>query len=222
MADTGSVGELAEAWRCAVRALGGDSELAAGSGAELEHIYASPSRSYHATGHIVQVLRDSQALSRECGLDSTDTATVIAAGCAHDVVYRGHAGEDERASAQWARQALSAAGVPACSSDRVAELVLMTIDHQAPPSDLPAAVLLDADLAVLGGEPSDYGRYLASVRREYRHVGEADWRSGRAAVLRALLDREQLYLTVAGRHQWSQAARRNMQAELAALEDPDS
>jgi predicted metal-dependent HD superfamily phosphohydrolase len=219
MADTESVGELADAWRCAVHELGGDSEHAAGSGAELERAYASPSRSYHATGHILQVLRDSVALATECGLDSTETATVIAAGCAHDVVYLGHAGEDERASAEWARQALSAAGLPASLSNRVAELVLMTIEHHAEPSDLAAAVLLDADLAVLGSEPGVYGSYLASVRQEYSQVSEADWRTGRARVLHALSNREQLYLTMAGRRRWSQSARRNIQTELAALED---
>jgi predicted metal-dependent HD superfamily phosphohydrolase len=78
-------------------------------------------------------------------------------------------------------------------------------------------VLLDADLAILGSDPPGYERYRAAVRAEYAHVDEAAWRVGRTAVLRSLLDRDQLYLTATARDRWTAAARVNMTAEVAAL-----
>ena len=50
-------------------------------------------------------------------------------------------------------------------------------------------MLLDADLAVLGSEPAAYQAYVTGVRAEYGHVDDAAWATGRAAVLRGLLDR---------------------------------
>ena len=42
-----------------------------------------------------------------------------------------------------------------------------------------------ADLAVLGADVAGYDAYVTGVRQEYRHVDDATWREGRAAVLGA-------------------------------------
>ena len=49
-------------------------------------------------------------------------------------------------------------------------------------STIDTAVLLDADLAVLGSEPASYQAYVAGVRSEYAHVSPDDWRTGRTRV----------------------------------------
>jgi predicted metal-dependent HD superfamily phosphohydrolase len=95
--------------------------------------------------------------------------------------------------------------------------VLSTIDHVAPPSDLQAAVLLDADLGILGSDPEGYAMYLSAVRRDYLAVPQAVWRIGRAAVLQRLLDRIELFHTEPARRRWDAPARRNLAAELAEL-----
>ncbi|HLS50240.1 MAG TPA: hypothetical protein VK024_09620, partial [Actinomycetaceae bacterium] len=81
----------------------------------------------------------------------------------------------------------------------------------------PAALLLDADLAVLGSHPSRYARYVREIRAEYPHVPDDDFRRGRRRVLEALLARRHLFVTPRGREWWEEQARRNMTAELAAL-----
>ena len=78
-------------------------------------------------------------------------------------------------------------------------------------------MLLDADLAVLGSEPSAYQAYVTGVRVEYAHVDSEAWSVGRAAVLRSYLDRARLYSTQEARSRWDARARANMTAELVSL-----
>lgn len=101
--------------------------------------------------------------------------------------------------------------------------------ERAGPSDHPdrpgaaasdAAVLVDADLAVLGAPPAAYLDYVRGVRGEHPDLPEPEWRRGRAAVLRSLLARPTLYRTPTGRELWEARARANLTAELAGLE-PD-
>ncbi|WNV82709.1 HD domain-containing protein [Umezawaea sp. Da 62-37] len=177
--------------------------------------YTEPHRRYHNADHVRQVVRDAALLAGdEC---ERDRALVALAALAHDVVYDGKPGDDERRSAEWARDQLMATGVADQDVGRVEDLVLATLTHEAAPGDRLAAVLLDADLAILGSDGAGYERYRAAVRSEYGHVPDGAWRVGRAAVLRSLLGRGSLYLTDGGRERWAVAARRNLSGELEGL-----
>ena len=57
------------------------------------------------------------------------------------------------------------------------------------------AMLLDADLAILGAEPGAYQAYVNGVRAEYAHVDDGHWRTGRSLVLQHFLDRPRLFVT---------------------------
>ncbi|MGB3444396.1 MAG: hypothetical protein WBA97_37130 [Actinophytocola sp.] len=194
-------------WDEAIIALGGTP-----APTDLEKRYAEPRRRYHGTAHVRQVVRDAVALT-----DGRDRALVALAAWAHDVVYDGHPGDDERASAAWARKHLTTAGLAEPDVTRVEGLVLATLDHTAPPGDHPAQALLDADLAILAATPEDYERYRQAVRAEYAHVPDDAWRVGRAEVLRSLLAKTPLYRLA---HDWEPAARKNLTAELATLTAP--
>jgi predicted metal-dependent HD superfamily phosphohydrolase len=197
-------------WDNAIRALGGMPRST-----DLAERYAEPHRGYHNTDHVRQVVRDAGLLGAE--FSDHDRAIITLAALAHDVVYDGQPGDDERRSAAWARDRLTEAGLDEPDIARVEGLVLATLTHEAPPGDRPAAVLLDADLAILGSDPAGYERYRAAVRAEYAHVNDDAWQVGRATVLRSLLDRDPLYLTDDARNRWAATAQRNLAAELAAL-----
>jgi predicted metal-dependent HD superfamily phosphohydrolase len=207
----------AAAWLGAVGRLGGDLRAARASGADLERRWAQAHRRYHTATHLEAILRDAAWLAGELGLDEAEHAVIALAACAHDVVYDARPGDDERASAEWARQALTGCGLADQVVERVAGLVLATIDHAAGDADPLAAVLLDADLAVLGSEPDDYERYVAGVRAEYAAVPDDEFRRGRASVLEALRARNPLFRTEPGRDRWEARARHNLDAELARL-----
>jgi predicted metal-dependent HD superfamily phosphohydrolase len=201
---------LESLWDNAIRVLGGVPRPT-----DLCERYTEPHRGYHNADHVRQVARDAEALAADH--DERDRALVTLAALAHDIVYDGKPGDDERRSAEWVRDQLAATGVPDGDIRRVERMVLATLTHEAADGDRLTAVLLDADLAILGSDPPAYERYRAAVRAEYAHVDEAAWRVGRTAVLRSLLDRDQLYLTAAARDRWTAMARANMAAEVAAL-----
>ena len=199
---------MRQIWDDAVRTLGGTPDAG-----DLVERYAEPHRAYHNTFHVASVVRDSLALADEFTFTPEERAILTLAACAHDVIYEGQPGDDERASAAWARARL--AGLEEEHIARVESLVLATITHS---SDDPLAhVLLDADLAILGAEPALYDRYSQAVRQEYARYNDELWRAGRAGVLKTLLDRADLFVTEPARQRWDAAARINLARELQSL-----
>lgn len=120
---------LSSTWVGAVAIVGGAREATARSAEDLVRQYGEPHRHYHNREHVLAVLADAEALAQQ--LKVGERGELRLAACAHDVVYEGASGEGERASAAWARQALRDAGVATDVADRVAALVLATIDHVA-------------------------------------------------------------------------------------------
>jgi predicted metal-dependent HD superfamily phosphohydrolase len=205
------------AWTGAVCLLGGDREVAVAAAADLAARYAEAHRRYHGIAHVRAVVRDAAVLASGVRLPAEERAVLAIAAGAHDVVYDGHPGEDERRSASWARYWLARAGVGEAQAARVEGLVLATAAHSASPDDLAAQALLDADLAVLGADPAGYDRYRLAVREEYAALDEAAWRAGRTAVMSGLLARDPLYGTRAARRRWEARARANIARELDSL-----
>jgi predicted metal-dependent HD superfamily phosphohydrolase len=172
--------------------------------------YASPSRGYHDSLHLAEVLDRLDELET-AGMRFDPTATRLAAWF-HDGVYDGEAGAEER-SATWAERAL--AGTP--YADEVARLVRLTENHSPAEDDVAGQALCDADLAILASEQLRYDEYVAGVRRDFAHVSDADFAAGRSAVLRDLAGRDRLFHTPYARRHWEAAARVNLARELARL-----
>jgi predicted metal-dependent HD superfamily phosphohydrolase len=188
-----------------------------GSAAALEAVlgrHRQPHRRYHAVRHVTWVVRHVDELAREVAL--RDAGAVVAAAFFHDAVYDPRGSDNEEQSARLAERVLGELGWDADRRRRVGALVRATATH-GPPADDDTAVLLDADLAVLGSEPAAYQAYVTGVRAEYAHVDAAAWRLGRGQVLRDLLARDPLYATAPAQRRWSSRAAANMTAELASL-----
>ena len=174
--------------------------------------YDEPHRRYHDRRHLDQVLADVERLL--ASVDVADPDAVRLAALFHDAVYDPRSVTNEAESAFLAAQLL--AGVE--SVPRVADvqrLVLATASHRPAAPD--EAVLLDADLAVLGADRRAYLAYVRAVRREFAHVPDDGWRTGRAAVLRSLLALPRIY-TTPPMARYEERARENLAFELAALD----
>ena len=183
-----------------------------GLGDELIWRWSEPHRDYHGLTHLLRVLEVLDDLT-----DGREHPRLTAAAWFHDAVHRGTPGEDEEDSARLAFDRLSTAGWPAPGPRRVAELVLVTKDHHAAETDPEAAMLVDADLSVLGSDDETYRCYARAVREEYRAVPEETFRVGRTHVLEGLLARPTVFRTDRGRSTWEAAARRNLRAEITRL-----
>ena len=172
-------------------------------------------RRYHTATHVAWVIRHVEELAAAEPVDHLDE--VVAAAFYHDAVYEPTHPANERASARLARRDLTMLGWSNEHTERVAAMIEATAhgDSGTPIGD--TAILLDADLAILGSDPAAYSDYAASVRAEFRHVDDDEWRTGRASVLEGFLDRTTIYSTSTARSLWEQRARANLAAELAGL-----
>ena len=175
--------------------------------------YSSPTRGYHDTQHLREVLDRLDELA--AGGEGFDRTTVALAAWFHDGVYDGAPGAEDR-SARWAERDLPGTGLAPDQVAEVARLVRLTEHHRPAADDPPGRALSDADLAILAADDDRYADYTADVRREYAHVVEVDFRAGRAAVLRDLLAAPHLFGTAYGRARWEARARANVLAELGS------
>jgi predicted metal-dependent HD superfamily phosphohydrolase len=173
--------------------------------------YADPSRGYHDTLHLTEVLDRLDELTH-AGL-AFDTTTGALAAWFHDAVYDGERDAEER-SAVWAEEALAGTAYAA----EAARLVRLTETHDPADDDLAGQALCDADLAILAAPRERYDAYVAGVRRDYAHISDADFATGRRAVLHDLAGRARLFHTTYGRELWETAARSNLARELEQLQ----
>ena len=200
--------ELRSAWR----------QIAGGGHESLLHgvlaRHRESHRRYHTLTHVMWVLRHIRVLVA-AGEPTTDEAAVQLAALWHDAVYEAAANDNEAWSSQLASAAAAELGWTSGRQQLVGRLVLATAGRR--PSDADEAMLVDADLAILGASTQDYSAYVAGVRSEYAHVGDSDWQTGRSAVLRGFLAQPYLFTTVTMRTQREARARANITAELATL-----
>ena len=175
-----------------------------------------PQRRYHDGRHLVAVVERVLSIADAVGAPDVVRDAALLGAWFHDAVYdpRAAAGANERASADLARLALGERGAPAGLVDRVSALAEATAAH-GEPDGLDAALLFDADLAVLASDVAAYDAYAAAVREEYAFVPDEAFRRGRSAVLASLLDGP-LFSTRPMRAV-ERVARDNLERELARL-----
>jgi predicted metal-dependent HD superfamily phosphohydrolase/ADP-ribose pyrophosphatase YjhB (NUDIX family) len=172
--------------------------------------YAAPSRSYHDTRHLREVLARVDELATHGTV--FDRLPVELAAWFHDAVYDGRPDAEER-SATWAQRSLDGVVAPHVVAE-VARLVRLTETHRPDDDDSNGCALSDADLAILAAPAQRYAEYLTSVRTEYAHVSDTDFRNGRAHVLRGLVEKPHLFHTAYARGNWETLARANLDHEL--------
>jgi predicted metal-dependent HD superfamily phosphohydrolase len=188
---------------------------------ELVVAYSQPHRHYHTLEHIDDMLR---VIGKLASLADEPFAVQLACWF-HDAVYDPHADDNEARSAEWAERVLAGWGLAPLAT-RVAQLVLATrhgdctVGISEPSRD--AAVLLDADLAILAAPQARYDRYAAGIRREYAWVPEEQYRLSRAGVLREFLARPRIYHTTRLFEEGEALARLNIERELAKLEGTEA
>ena len=180
----------------------------------LTAAYGAPERHYHTLQHIENLL------NRVAVHPLQDAVVVELASWFHDAVYNALRSDNEAQSAEWALRFLQETTLAPDRRERVADLIRRTQDHTQPqpPDDADLLLFLDADLSILGAPAAAYWDYARQVRREYHLVPDLLYRPGRRKVLAKLLAAPVLFHTPAFRAELDAAARRNLQAELAAWE----
>lgn len=179
--------------------------------------HREPHRHYHTATHVMWVCRHVEQLALAHPVP--DLGVVRVAALFHDAVYDPRSTTNESDSASLAEARLDEIGWSAERRAEVRRLIELTAGHVVDPADDAGAVLIDADLAILGASPNEYQHYSTAVRAEYSHVDDAAWCTGRARVLQHFLDQKAIFVTATMRAAREPSARANLTAELASLRD---
>lgn len=195
-------------WRAAWSAMGIDTQPIALLDALLVR-YAEPHRRYHTLQHLGECL---DAFERERA--HAQRPGEVALGLwFHDAVYDLQAHDNEAQSADWARDALRAAGVDADAAQRVHDLIMAT-KHDAQPTDADARLLVDIDLSILGAPPERFAEYEQQIRAEYAHVPPEVFEPRRRLILAHFLARDPLYQTPGMQARCEAQARINLRGAI--------
>ena len=176
---------------------------------ELAAAYRAPGRHYHNLSHIEDCLA---ALTQVDGLSAREREVLSEAIWWHDVVYDPTRFDNEELSAQLAER-----HVRTDVSHEVGRLIRLTKTHEVKADDRLGAILISIDLSILGAEPARYDAYAAAIRQEFIHVSDADYRAGRARVLRQFAVRAVIYPDPGLAAKYDRCARDNLARELASL-----
>lgn len=176
---------------------------------QLVAAYAAAGRHYHNLSHIEDCLA---SLARVEGLSVAERETLSEAIWWHDVVYDPTRLDNEERSAELAEQ-----HVRTELRREVGRLIRLTRTHDVAAGDRLGAILISIDLSILGTDSARYDAYAAAIRREFIHVGEEDYRVGRARVLRHFAAREVIFPDPDFAATFDRQARANLARELASL-----
>jgi predicted metal-dependent HD superfamily phosphohydrolase len=167
-------------------------------------------RAYHNWAHVEACLVELESARSIC--DRADLIEI--ALWFHDCVYDPRRGDNEARSADEAERAMRANSAGESDIAVVRELILDT-KHNHIPSNNDGQIIVDIDLTILGQPDDVFAEYERAIRAEYAFVGDADFSSGRAAVLRGFLARPSIYGTQFFRDRYERAARTNLTAAVA-------
>lgn len=179
---------------------------------QLVACYSEPHRKYHTMQHLDECLLHLENVRSLCD----HPEEVELALWFHDAIYDTSKKDNEKRSAEWARDSVVAAGVSSEPAERIYELVMVTV-HNTVPVGTDAAVLVDIDLGILGAEEARFDEYELQVREEYSWVPEPLYRAARRKVLEQFARREWIYNTATFRSQYETRARDNLSRSLARL-----
>lgn len=196
----------------------------------LASAYNQSGRYYHNLSHVEEVLGwvellgllvsenwDSSKFAPDNyvpNLFGVNLAAVKLAVWFHDAIYETSNQDNEFQSAEFASNCLQELGVEKQQIERVRELILLTQHHQVDSNNIEEQILLDADLAVLGGDWEKYWLYAQNIRQEYNWVGDRDFKFGRIKVLEHFLNRPQIFFLLTN---LEDIARQNLTREIEML-----
>lgn len=179
---------------------------------ELRERYREGGRFYHNLIHIANVYK---ALTKEKN-KIEDWEVLVLAVLYHDIVYDVSRNDNEEQSAVWAERVMLSLKINPHRIERCKAHILATKTHIVS-SDPDTNLFTDADLSILGMDPSTYSVYAAQVREEYSIYDDAIYNVGRAKVLSSFLAKPTIYKTTIFQQQFEQQARINIKSELDRL-----
>lgn len=178
---------------------------------EIVQYYSTKGRHYHNLNHLNQLVAELKPL--QGNFSSWDT--IVFAIAYHDIIYNPIKSDNEERSADFAVNRLQALTVPKQEIELCRRIILATKKHQ--PSEPEVNLFTDADLSILGAEPTAYAEYTKQIRQEYSIYPDLLYNPERKKVLTHFLAMSQIFKTKEFFERFEKSARENIQNELAEL-----
>lgn len=171
--------------------------------------YREAHRHYHTETHLAFCL----AAYNEIRKHLKNPLEVEMAIFLHDVIYQPGELDNEEKSTKYAAELLGKMGLPIEVCARICNLILATKHDQDPEKimDNDTRYMLDIDLRWMGTDPERFEKNTLRIRREFSHLSDQDFDSGRRAFYRMFLDRSSIFCTEYFGKKFEQQARENLE-----------
>ncbi|MCB9187991.1 MAG: hypothetical protein H6599_01790 [Flavobacteriales bacterium] len=179
---------------------------------EINSCYNEKSRHYHDLSHIENMV--SLTFDNRDQIKNFDI--LLFSIFYHDIIYKAIRKDNEEKSAELAKDRLKLLGVPHDDIKKCWNQIIFTKAHSTS-LDSDTNFLLDFDLAVLGGEWTEYMRYSIGVREEYKIYPDLLYKPGRRKVLEHFLEMKNIYKSDLFRSKFEKKAKENLSRELEEL-----
>jgi predicted metal-dependent HD superfamily phosphohydrolase len=176
---------------------------------DLERRYSEPHRFYHNMHHIENCLNELDLLA----IPESDSILLEFALWFHDAVYNPSANDNEEKSALLAKSVCVEAELSESFCRNAEELILIS-KHNTEPEDNLQKLIIDLDLSILGADPSTYDIFEKNIRKEYMHVNDQDFLTGRSNILQSFLNRHCIFYTGFFYNKFEKAARSNLERTI--------
>jgi len=159
---------------------------------ELSKYYTQRSRFYHNLSHLDCMFRELEKFKSEI----QDVEIFQFAIWYHDIIYNALKKDNEKRSAEKAKEVLEQLGISNERINKCYQLIMLTKTHQLDESaSMDEKYLIDFDLEVLSRDWEAYQIYAKQIRKEYWMFPSLVYKKGRREALKHFLEREFIYQT---------------------------
>ena len=194
----------------------------------IENCYSESHRTYHTLNHIEYMLNKIDNLLKVYLLDdASDKKALYLATWFHDIIYTTTQSsiDNERASAEFACKMLGELGIDDSSLlYTVYHLILCTKTHQTTSDSMVdttlEAIMIDADLAILGDSEVVYANYKKEIYAEWAHLPTKRFLEGRCLFLKHMLNKSDIFISEYFKELFTEQAIANISQELQSIQQP--
>ncbi|KAF2074551.1 hypothetical protein CYY_004134 [Polysphondylium violaceum] len=183
----------------------------------IESRYNEKQRYYHTMNHINELL----GLHDRFKLKLKSSETVLLSIWFHDIIYDPTRHDNEEQSALVFNQFSEQVHLNTDFSQKVYNFIMATKNHTKTPRDIDPDLnyFLDMDLSILGVDEKVYDKYAENIRKEYIHIDEQSYRTGRSKILQSFVSEgyEKLFRTSEFQNEFGSKSIENLKREINSL-----
>jgi predicted metal-dependent HD superfamily phosphohydrolase len=176
---------------------------------EIEKKHTSKKRHYHNLSHLDNLYH--QLFNVKSEIEDWDT--ILFSMYYHDIVYTATSNDNERRSAELAKERLESIAFPKEKISKCVAQIMATNGHSIS-KDNDTNFFTDADLSILGQSWEVYLEYTKQIRKEYSIYPDFMYNPGRKKVVSSFLTMDRIFKTSWFFDKLEKAARENLSKEL--------